>query len=306
MSSKSTMAPVLIAGAIMLALSTGCSRYFAPKDYHDTPAAVYTEPNEAKIPGTAAKISIEDAAPADKGFDAREEIRRSYALNPGANVYVSRVDGPVRVETADIAQAEMLLVRLAKNRDDLQYRQYRVEQSPENLSIYTSSDEHSIFSSINTRRPEIRQRVVLRLPRQVNLEVTRIAGELLVGRLEGRVDLRNIEGRVKVDRAFGQSELYGIKGEADVTFAPLNGRGIEVGGISGNIVMRFEGPVNADLRVRGVSGEFKNELDQVLDKSQTSRSGWKTIQIGTGGPEIEIRGINGNVTLAKAGATGQD
>ncbi|MGE0103085.1 MAG: hypothetical protein AB7H86_11240 [Blastocatellales bacterium] len=300
MNSRMSMLPALITATICLATVAGCSRYMAPKDYKDPDVPGYTDPNDKKIPGQTASIGIQDDLAADNEFTVREEIRRRYQLNPGATVYVSRISGQVKIETADIADAEMLLVRTAKKKDDLQYQQFGVEQSPENLSIYTASDSHSVFSSIRSPESEIRQRVILRIPRKVNLEAGRISGGLTAGQIEGRVELRNIQGRVKVDRALGQSELYGLNGEADVTFGPLNGRGIDVGGISGNLIMRFEGPVNADMRIRGVSGKFQNDLDQSSDKSESSRPGWKMIQVGGGGSEIDIRGISGNLTLTKA------
>lgn len=296
MRSNSIIIPVCIA----VLFSAGCSRYIASKDYTDPNAPGYTELNEASIPGQTADVSIMDTMPPDQEFTVREEIRRSYSINPGATVYLSRISGNVRVETAKIDRAEVLLVRLAKKKDDLAYHKFGAEQTAENLSIWAVSDRRSVFSAASNQIPDVRHRVFLRVPEKINLEVSRIEGELIAGRIEGRVKLRSIDGRVKVDRAFGQSELFGIQGEADVTFAPLNGRGIGVGAVSGNVTLRFEGEVNAELRVRGVNGAVNNQLGQVSGKEETSRSGWKTIQIGSGGPEIEIRGIDGNVSLLKA------
>lgn len=301
MRSKSIIVPVVIAGLIGIILSSGCSRYIAPKQSADSQTPGYTDLNERKIPGETARLSIEDALPADKDFNVREEIRRSYPLNPGATVFVNRISGNVKVETADIDRAEVLLIRLAKKKEDLQYRQFSVEQSAENLTIRVMNDEHSLFSSISSLMPEVHNRVILRVPKNIVLSASRISGDLIVGQIEGRVNFRGISGRVKVDRAFGQSEIYNIDGDTDITFAQLNGRGIDVSGIAGNVTLRFEGEVNADLRMRGVAGEFKNELDKVSAKEETSRSGWMQTQIGTGGPEISIRNISGNVTLSKAG-----
>lgn len=312
MRSKSIKVPVVIAGLIGIILSSGCSRYMAPKESADTQMPVYTDLNERKIPGEAARLSIEDTSPADKDFSVREEIRRSYPLNPGATVFVNRIGGNVKIETADIDRAEVLLVRLAKKKDDLQFRQFSVEQSAENLTIRVMNDERSLFSSISSLLPEVRQRIILRVPKKIVLSASRISGDLIAGQIEGRVNFRGISGRVKVDRAFGQSEIYNIDGDTDITFAPLNGRGIDVSGIAGNVSLRFEGEVNADLRMRSVAGEFKNEIGNVSAKEENSRSGWVQTQIGTGGPEISIRNISGNVTLSKAGhienrkQTGQD
>ncbi len=300
MRSNSIIIPVCIA----VLFSAGCSRYIASKDYTDTNAPGYTELNEASIPGQPADVSISDTMPADQEFTVREEIRRSYSINPGATVHLSRINGNVRVETANIDRAEVLLVRLARKKDDLAWHKFGVEQTAENLSIWAVSDQHSVFSAVSNQIPDVRQRVFLRVPEKINLEVSRIEGELIAGRVEGRVKLRSIDGRVKVDRALGQSEMFGIQGEADVTFAPLNGRGIDVGAVSGNVTLRFEGEVNADLRVRGVSGKFWNELDQSSEKTENSRSGWKVIQVGAGGSEIDIRGISGNLTLTRAGSGG--
>ena len=84
----------------------------------------------------------------DEGFDLpeREEIRQKRKLTPGTKVFVigfrdARVDsdgkevivmginGPVKVEAADTDMAEVLVVRSARNREDLQRQKVEISDN---------------------------------------------------------------------------------------------------------------------------------------------------------------------------------
>jgi DUF4097 and DUF4098 domain-containing protein YvlB len=110
-----------------------------------------------------------------------------------------------------------------------------------------------------------------------------------------------INGEIKATRIAGETELHGINGGVDLSFAPLNGNGIEVGGVNGNIDLRFEGEVNAELNAWGVNGQVNADLPDVQNKNNDEPGrGRYRARIGSGGTQIRVNGINGNVNLSKA------
>jgi DUF4097 and DUF4098 domain-containing protein YvlB len=83
----------------------------------------------------------------------------------------------------------------------------------------------------------------------------------------------------------------------------LGERGVQIHGVNGGIELRLPPGLNADLTAKGMNGSVKSEISEVtVQKTDWSRY---SAQIGSGGPEIEIRGINGNVRLTRAGATAE-
>jgi hypothetical protein len=262
----------------------------------------------AKSEGAAASADSNKAETnsiVDKGgegvdFAEREEVRRSYTLKPGAEVIISNINGRVDVETADTDHAEVLIVRSAKKRDDLQFRKINIEHDPVQLHIRVEEDRRSLFSAFGSI-PEGRQRVMLKLPRKVAIETNGVNGDVAIGELEGGVQVRGVNGAVNIAQATGGANFRGVNGKIDATIAKLStGDGIDLSGVNGNTTLRFIGEVNADVQARGHNGKVESDLPNVEERKGEKRYGRYEARIGTGGPQIEIRGVNGNVYLTKA------
>ncbi|MEO6727251.1 MAG: hypothetical protein ABIU20_05620 [Blastocatellia bacterium] len=247
----------------------------------------------------------------DDGVDLaeKEEIRRKYKTKDGATdeirgVEVRGINGGVKIETSDTDTAEVLVVRSAKKREDLQqYHQVKIDLHDNTLVIKVENDRKSIFSSIGSQ-PESHQRVVLKLPRKIDLELSGANGKIAIGEIRGQLRMNGINGEIKATRIAGETEIHGLNGGLDASFAPLSGNGIELGGINGNIDLRFEGEVNADLNAWGVNGQINADLPNVQNKNNDEAGrGRMKARIGTGGTQIRVNGVNGNVNLSKAQKT---
>jgi len=270
--------------------------------------------SDAKIGAKTGIVAQAETASADSGktetnsivdkggegvdFAEREEIRRSYTLKPGADVRVSGINGRVDVETAETDHAEVLIVRSAKKREDLQYRKINIEHSPTELSIRVEEDRRSLFSAFGSH-PEGRQRVMLRLPRKVALDTNGVNGNVTVGEIEGGVQVRGVNGQVNIAQATGANFRH-VNGKIDATIAKLSPDGIDLSGVNGNTTLRFIGEVNADVEARGHNGKVDSDLPNLEERKGEKRYGRYDARIGTGGPQIEIRGVNGNIYLTKA------
>ena len=272
----------------------------------------------------------------DEGFDLpeREEIRQKRKLAPGMKVFVigfkdARVDsdgkevfvmginGPVKVEAADTDMAEVLVVRSARNREDLQRQKVEVSDY-KGLYIQVGSAlapdaDHKIrerLARVGKRSPEtspspdsapeIRRRVVLKLPRRAGLEISEIGGDVAIGGVDRRLEIRNVIGNVRTARVAGLIVVLDVNGAVDMAFAPGAARSIKIGGVNGDVDLRFDGEVNADLNTWNIVGAIKRDLPNVEIKfTEPAWSGLKA-RIGAGGSEIEINDVNGNVTLSNA------
>ncbi len=295
------MTAVLCFGLLLMA--GGCARRNRTEVKAVTTTADKSGGAEAgtqATPGEQAALSFE--AKDEEGIDLaeKEEIRRKYTLKPGALVNVHNINGGLKIETADASAAEVLVVRSAKTREELtQYRQVMIEQEENSLTIRVESDRKSIFSAFG-KIPEGHQRVVLKLPRKVDLDVQGVGGAVAIGEIQGRVELRNINGQLKAGRIAGETQISGVNGGVDVSFAPLTGKRIELNGINGNMDLRFEGEVNADLTTWGLNGQVNSDLPGLENKDDEGSRGRAKARIGAGGTQIRIGGANGNLNLLKA------
>src|SRR5262249_36463982 len=93
--------------------------------------------------------------------------------------------------------------------------------------------------------PEIRRRVILRLPRKTGLEIRKIGGDVTVGEIGGYLRITEVTGNVRATRVAGPIVVGGdMNGAIDITFAPLTGDSIKICcGVNGNVDLRFEGEV---------------------------------------------------------------
>jgi hypothetical protein len=255
-----------------------------------------------KASGQTETNSIVDPGGEGVDFQEREEIRRSYTLKPGAEVMVSNINGRVDIETAEIDRAEVFIVRSARKKEDLQFRRIGIEHQPDMLHIRVEQDRRSLFSAFGSI-PEGRQRVVLKLPRKVQIDVNGVNGNLTAGEVGGRVEVRGVNGKVMIAQTSGSVSFRGVNGDIEATVAKLTGDGITISGVNGNTNIRFIGEVNADVSGRGMNGKVESDLPNLEVRAGERSHARYNARIGAGGAPIELRGVNGNVYLLKAQLT---
>jgi hypothetical protein len=153
------------------------------------------------------------------------------------------------------------------------------------------------------RSRNVRQKVTLRLPRQVDLNVAGINGRTTVGEIDGPVKLSGINGKVEVGHATGYSEISGINGKVSMSISQLSERGIHVSGVNGSVELNFRDNVNADLEATGINGSVNTDMAEVVIEGKFSRQNFRA-KIGTGGAPIKMSGINGSVKITRGGSVG--
>lgn len=270
-------------------------------------------------------------APGGQGdLPERDEFQRTYQLTPGAVVEVSVISGPVEVETSDAAEAEVRVVRTARSRADLAYRNVLVERRASGLVVRGEEERDGAVP----RGVEVRVRVLLRIPRNVALSVRTISGPATVGDIDGPVQIHDISGAARLGNvrgtltvsnvsgpltvggvgdhvrltgvsgnvvlgpAAGYLELKGISGNVTATVSRLDRRGILMSNVSGDIELRFADAPNADVIARGVTGRVILNVPDVAWQRTPGRTLIRA-RIGTGGAPISIVRVSGTVRFER-------
>lgn len=246
-----------------------------------------------------------NTAAATSGFDRedfaeKDEFHQSYQLQGGARVEVRGINGTVDIETGAGSVAEVNIIRSARTREDLEYRKIIVEQTLTSLVVRGDNERERSGSG---RNRDVRQRVMLKLPRAVDLGVSGVNGRVGVGEIDGPVRLSGINGKVEVAQAMGYSDISGINGRVKVTISQLGERGIHVSGVNGGVELFFAEDLNADLDVTGINGSVNTDVANVTVFGKLDRQNFHA-KIGSGGSPIKVTGINGHVKLARAGSPG--
>lgn len=223
----------------------------------------------------------------------RDEIRQTYELTPGARVDVAGINGAVKIETADTKTAEIYIERTANCQEALDRRKVYIEGAADRLSIRAETVEHNFFAKLFGSRAS--EKVTLKLPRQIALAAKGVNGAVVVGEIEGPVELSGVNGKVNVAKAAGSATFKGINGNVFAGMKSIEQEGVTLSGINGNIELQLPSDVNADFDARGMNGRVTADLPNVsIDKG---RHGSYWARIGNGGTGISARGINGNIRL---------
>jgi len=228
--------------------------------------------------------------------DAREEMRQSYELTPGARVEIAGINGAVKIETSERKNAEVYVERFGASREILSRRKVTIDATAGSLTIRGENAEDSFFTRLFGSKPS--ERVTLQLPRAVTLVAKGINGAVVSGEVDGPVEVKGVNGKVDIAQASGAATFKGINGNIVVGINQIDKGGVEISGINGNIELRLDDTVNADLNAHGMNGSVVSDLPNVvIDKS---RHGSYTARVGSGGNSISASGINGNIVLTRS------
>jgi hypothetical protein len=232
---------------------------------------------------------------------SRQEIHKKISLLMSARVEVRGINGSIQVRTADVEQAEVNVVVTARNGRDIKSRKVLVDYSPEHLMIRGEQGSDGLMAWFRGHG-EVRQDVSLVLPRSVYFSARDVNGAVIISEAEGlsEIEVRGVNGRVEVAGAAEQFSVSDINGGVKLTPAQLGEAGMDVRGINGNIEVRLPVGLSADVAVRDKNGNVTFDLPNLTSQSRADRSN-VSARIGTGGPTISFRDINGNIRFASSG-----
>jgi DUF4097 and DUF4098 domain-containing protein YvlB len=226
---------------------------------------------------------------------SEQRINESFTLDEGARVEVQGINGPVTVEATDGNTAEVSITSTAGSAGDLAAQRPTVEHTNSSLVIRGKGKHDGGFWKWMRGGGEVRHTVVLKLPRRVELATRGTNGKVIVGDMEGTVEVTGVNGRVEIGRASGGAEVSGVNGGVTVTVLELGTNDLKVNGVNGSLELRLGGKLNADLNAKGVNGSLTVEAPNVEVQEQ-KRSKLRA-RIGTGGGTIKVSGVNGGVRI---------
>ena len=227
----------------------------------------------------------------DSDWPEKDEFQQSYTLAPGSQVEIKAINGSVTIETTSGSTAEVHVIRLARKREDLEYRKVVVEQAGSRFTVRGEND------SEGRRHAEVRQQVMLKLPRKVDLEVHGINGSVKAAEIEGHGSVSGVNGKVELTQVGGINKISGINGSVSVSVARLDQEGMKISGVNGRVDVQFAENLNAEIHASGINGKVETDLPTLL-LSEWSNSNFKA-KVGSGGPIISVSGVNGKVALKK-------
>ena len=233
------------------------------------------------ILGTLLIVSIvTSAAHADD-----DRIAKTFSLASGSRIVLSTIPGSVEIDTTAGRSVDVEVVRTAPTRADLECGSVVIEQTGSTLTI--RSQDHCTI--VHTEWA-----VRLSVPRDVDLGLRNIAGDVRIASTDARVRLESIAGHVKA-AGLREARLSSLARGLELTVSDLGDGGIRVSSVVGGVDLRVGSWVDAEVIIRSVTGHVDNDLPG-LRFTEVDETNQRAI-LGSGRGKIEIDSIVGNVRI---------
>lgn len=224
-------------------------------------------------------------------YQERDEINRSFTLPARARVEVSGINGSVDIKTIDGDTAIVEIERTARSRAELDCNKVVLRQVLGNLLIKseTVGCENIVI--------QVKHRVLLSLPRYVNLSVNGVSGPVNIGEIDGALRISGNSGNINLEQSGRGSSISGHSGVITINLRRLYAGGLWLSGNSGDIKLYIADELNAVVKVTGLSGSVSSDLPNV-QFYKTGAADYYA-RIGSGGPTINVEGSSGNILLSR-------
>src|SRR6185503_3597752 len=195
-------------------------------------------------------------------YQERDEINRSFTLPAKARVEVVAINGSVDIKAIDGDTASVEIERTARSRAELDCNKVVLRQVAGNLSIKSEAVCENIVI-------QVKHRLRLSLPRNVDLSVTgvsgpiNVGGEINVGEIEGTISISGNSGNINLAQSGRRSRISGNQGTTTIKLRKPYAGGLELSGNSGPIKLYIGDELNAVVKVSGISGSVSSDLPDV-------------------------------------------
>ena len=223
-------------------------------------------------------------------YQERDEINRSFTLPAKARVQVVAINGSVDIKAIDGDTASVEIERTAGSRAELDCNKIVLRQVSGNLFIRSETVCENIVI-------QVKHRVLLSLPRNVDLSVSGVSGPVNVGEIEGTISISGNSGNINLAQSGRRSRISGNQGTTTIKLRKLYAGGLELSGNSGAINLYIGDELNAVVKVSGISGSVSSDLPDVTFH-RTAAADYYAL-IGSGGPTIYVLGNSGNILLSQ-------
>ena len=224
-------------------------------------------------------------------YPERDEINRRFTLPAKARIEVSAINGSVHIKAIDGETAIVEVERMARSRAELDCNKVVLEQALRNLVIKSET------VGCENKQVQVTHRVLLSVPRTVDVSVHGISGPLNIGEIEGALRISGNSGNINLSQSGSGSIISGNSGTTTIKIRQLDPRGLELSGNSGAIKLHIADELNVDVIVSRFGGTVSSELPNV--KFIKTGADDYYARIGSGGPTINVEGNSGSILLSR-------
>jgi hypothetical protein len=260
----------------------------------------------------------------DRYLSARDEekIQKSFAL-PAAghkSLEIDNVWGSIEVVADTTEKVELTVARTnqAESKEKLERAKKEVTlditQEEGVLKLYVNGPFRCQCDDCRHSRDDEGYRVKMdfkvRVPRDIDIKVKTVnEGRVVVRNVNGSFVVRNVNGDIEMDNVAGSGTARTVNGPVIVSFRQNPRENSDFKTVNGNVELRFAHDLSADFRFKTFNGGIYSDFPVTAMPAQAiqeERRGGKMVyradrftgaRVNSGGPEIQIENLNGDIRI---------
>ena len=233
--------------------------------------------------------------------------------NPLGRLVVKNVQGYVHVIGTDGSQVKLTVhrsIRAASGKDIQEAKNnVRLEmfEEPDEVSIAYKTSRDRDWDSDHDRYQVIYD-MDIEAPRQVQAIVSDVSGDIRVEKSAGEFDVRNVSGTIHMADISGSGNASTVNGTMDIHFSKNPSHSSDFRTVNGKISVFFQPNLSANVKFSTLNGDIYSAFDVALHSApagtmhRIDRTGSGVV--GSGGPDLSFKTINGSIELHKANSGG--
>lgn len=253
---------------------------------------------------------------------AQETIQKSFSMAgvPHRSLEIDNIWGSIEVVGTDSDQARLTVSKSirAESKDKL-------EQARKEVTLDISEQEGALKFYVNGpfrchcddgcghREFDgylVKMDFQIQVPHDVDIRLKTVnEGRVVVRDINGNFLVRNVNGDVEMDSISGSGTARTVNGPVKVSFRRNPREASDFQTVNGAVDLRFARDLAADFRFKTFNGSIYSDFPVAalpVRPMQEEHHGAKVVyradrytgvRIGTGGPEIKVQNLNGDIRI---------
>ncbi len=239
--------------------------------------------------------------------ESATEFRWSGRVAPGLAIEVKGINGDIKAEAANRAEAEVVALKRSTHNDpgSVEIKVVEHARGVTICAVYPSDDsgrpntcEPGQGGRMSVRNNDVKVDFTVRVPAMVSFEGRTVNGEISATSLGGNVVTHTVNGGIQISTS-GYAQAKTVNGEISAKIGDANWPdALEFKTVNGEINLDLPPNISTNIRAETFNGEISSDFPL----SVQGKIGRKHLNgtIGSGGRELVLKTLNGSIRLRRA------
>jgi hypothetical protein len=268
---------------------------------------------------------------------SQETIQHTFAVTSPVSMKLNNISGSVDIQAGEDGVIHVMAIKKANGGDENETKVECLQAEDGSVSIATRFPDLNLNWLLGSKACDVDYTV--KAPRQASLVVNGVSHSLHVSGFEGDLKFKTVSGDMSLDRLSGSLKVDTVSG--DVTGQLISGKcqiktvsgdvnlrdssleaanfntvsgdvilqtGLSIGPytshtVSGDVHLEIPGLTNCNVELHSLSGNFSTNLPV---RQSSGSHGMQTAVLGTGGVNVSLKSISGDLVLESDGKIPQE